>query len=194
MAARSTGRGGELTKERIVDEAIALLDEEGVAALSMRRLASRLGTSTMSTYHHLDDKDALIDAIADRLISQLTIPMIGARWDDAVRTVAWSFRELTMAHPAAFRLMLGTASPPALVRAADRLVAVLDAGGLGPDRAVACFAACSRYLVGSTLADADPFETGSRSPARRALDSEQFRFGLDALIAGIAVITDPISR
>src|SRR6516165_10640034 len=63
-----------LTRERIVDEAIALIDAEGANALSMRRLAVRLGTSTMSTYHHIPDKQALRDAIAERLMADLAEP------------------------------------------------------------------------------------------------------------------------
>jgi AcrR family transcriptional regulator len=77
-----------LTRDRIVEEAIALVDEEGAAALSMRRLAARLGTSTMSTYHHLPDKQALREAIAVRIMSELAEPAPDTSWDEALREMA----------------------------------------------------------------------------------------------------------
>ena len=63
-----------LTRDRIVEEAMALVDEEGPDALSMRRLAVRLGTSTMSTYHHLPDKRSLLEAIAEQVMAELETP------------------------------------------------------------------------------------------------------------------------
>lgn len=182
-----TTRPGELTRERIVDEAIALLDEQGTAALSMRRLAARLGTSTMSTYHHLADKDALIEAVAERLTAQLPTPAEGTPWDDVVRTMAWAFRDLTIAHPAAFRLFVGVASPPALLAAVDRIAAVLASQGFDPSDAAMAVSAFARYLIGSTLTDADPFGTARRPLHQRAdREADEFRFGLEALIAGVA--------
>ena len=182
MARRPTP---DLSRDRIVDEAIALLDEDGAASLSMRRLAARLGTSTMSTYHHLADKNALIDAIAERIIGQLARPAPDAPWDEAVRAMAWSFRELTLAHPAAFRVFLIGEMPTPLLRTADDVIALLEGGGFGTDDAVLVFRTFIRYLVGSTVADQGAFGT-ARPDRRQASQSEsQFRYGLEALIAGV---------
>jgi len=182
MAERTTT---DLSRARIVDEAIALLDDEGASALSMRRLATRLGTSTMATYHHVADKDDLIDAIAERIMSELAVPSPDAPWDDAIRTMAWSFRDLGLAHPAAFRLLLGGNSPAALIRTADEVVARLVHAGFDPGAALITFRTFVRYLIGSTLIEADLFGGGVRSPTERARDTEQFRFGLETLITGI---------
>ena len=74
MAHDSTSSNASLSRERIVEEALALLDEEGEEALSMRRLAQRLGASTMSTYHHVSDKETLLDLVTDRVMSELRLP------------------------------------------------------------------------------------------------------------------------
>ena len=174
-----------LTPERIVDEAIALLDAEGPEALSMRRLAARLGTSTMSTYHHVPDKQTLIEAIAERTMSELEQPSDDVPWDEAVRRMATSFRGLTHAHPAVFRVLLSGERPTALVRTADDVVHRLEAAGFDPEAALMTFRTLIRYLLGSTVLEAD-------TPLHRDQQDETFRYGLEVIIAGIA-LGSPIS-
>jgi AcrR family transcriptional regulator len=175
-----------LTPERIVDEAIALLDAEGPEALSMRRLAARLGTSTMSTYHHVPDKQTLIEAIAERIMSELERPSDDVPWDEAVRRMATSFRGLTQAHPAVFRVLLSSGErPTALVRTADDVVHRLEAAGFDPESALLTFRTLIRYLLGSTVLEND-------SPLNRASQDHTFRYGLEVIIAGIALGT-PVS-
>ena len=167
-----------LTPERIVEEAIALLDAEGPEALSMRRLAARLGTSTMSTYHHVPDKRALIEAIAERIMSELEQPSDDVRWDEAVRRMATSFRALTQAHPAVFRVLLSGERPTALVRTADDVVHRLEAAGFEHEVAVMTFRTLIRYLIGSTVLEAD-------SPLHRDHQDDTFRHRLEVIIAGV---------
>lgn len=167
-----------LNLERIVDEAIALLDAEGPEALSMRRLAARLGTSTMSTYHHVPDKQSLIEAVAERVMSQLEQPPEEAPWEEAVRRMATSFRRLTHDHPAVFRVLLSGERPTALVRTADQVVHRLEAAGFHPDEAVMAFRTCIRFLIGSTVLEAD-------TPLSAERQDETFAFGMDAIIAGL---------
>jgi AcrR family transcriptional regulator len=144
----------------------------------MRRLAARLGTSTMSTYHHVPDKRALVEAIAERIMSELEQPAEDEPWDEAVRTMAASFRALTHAHPAVFRMLLSGERPVALVRTAEGVVHRLEAAGFDQEAAVMTFRTFIRYLIGSTVLEAD-------SPLDRSNQDETFRFGMDALIAGI---------
>lgn len=175
-----------LTRERIVDEAIALLADEGPAALSMRKLAQRLGTSPMSTYHHVADKEALVEAIAERIMSELERPAPDASWPDAVRTLAISFRSLTLAHPAAFRVLLSGPRPAALLRTADDVRALLETRGFEHDEALIVFRTFVRYLMGSTLAELGGL--GGGGGALRAGSPEadrQFRYGIEALVAGV---------
>lgn len=165
--------------ERIVDEAIALLDEEGPDSLSMRRLAARLGTSTMSTYHHVPDRGSLIEAIADRLMSALEMPDKDAGWADTIRQLSWSFREITRRHPSPFKLLLSDQRPVALLRVGERVNERLVVLGFEEREAILAFRSFVRYLLGSAMTEAD-----SPLPADE-LDAT-FHHGLELMIAGIA--------
>lgn len=173
-----------LSRDRIVDEAIALLDDEGPAALSMRKLAQRLGVSTMSTYHHIADKDALVEAIAERILGSLDEPDADATWPDAVRTLAWSFRALTIEHPAVFRVLLSGPRPSAMLRTADDVRALLEQRGFDEHDSLLVFRTFIRYLMGSTVAELGGFGGGSGTRGKAAAE-RQFRYGLEAIIAGV---------
>jgi AcrR family transcriptional regulator len=166
-----------LTRDRIVEEAIALVDTEGANALSMRRLAVRLGTSTMSTYHHIPDKQALREAIAERVMADLAEPDPDLPWDEALRELAWSFRSLTLAHPAVFQLLLDAPRPAALGAAAESAIKRLIDGGFSTDQAVLVFRTIIRYLLGVIVIEAD-------LPADEAHD-RSFAYGIDTLMKGI---------
>src|SRR6478672_5502572 len=76
----------QLTRERIVAEAIRLLDEEGLEALSMRSLGQRLGAGATSLYRHVASKDELIELVADEVYGEMEVPTISdpAEWRQAV--------------------------------------------------------------------------------------------------------------
>lgn len=180
-----TSRSPALTRDRIVEEAIALLDDEGPAALSMRKLALRLGVSTMSTYHHVADKEALVEAIAEHVMASLERPEPDAAWPDAVRTLAWSFRGLTVRHPAVFRVLLSGPRPSALLRTADDVRSLLEDRGFAPAEALLVFRTFIRYLMGSTLVEIGGIGGAGSATGDRAAGDEQFRYGLEAIIVGV---------
>lgn len=186
MSAPTAQLTGSLSRDRIVDEAIALLDEEGEAALSMRRLAQRLGVSTMSTYHHVKDKEALLDAVTERVMSHLEVPSPDASWHDAVRTMAWSFRQLTHDHPAVFRMVLARPRPAGMLVTSQNVREVLIDRGLDPDRASTIFRCTVRYLLGSTLGEVGGF--GGLGIDRHTQEAHDvFSAGIEALIAGFSL-------
>src|SRR5436305_558853 len=89
-----------LSHERIVVAAIALVDAEGLAALSTRRLATQLGVSGPSLYNHFATKDDLLEAMADAVTAQVDISSLGARpWPQALRAWATSYRRTLAEHP-----------------------------------------------------------------------------------------------
>ena len=98
-----------LSRDRVVAEAMALADERGLAALSMRALAGRLGVEAMSLYHHVAGKEALLDAMVDAVFGELHLPVVGGR----------------LARRAAGEVGLGArrAAAPPLGRRADGLAA-----------------------------------------------------------------------
>ena len=90
-----------LSRDRIVEAALALLDEQGFDAVTMPSLAKRLGVGTMSLYRHVADKDDLIDAVAVRVLSGVAVPNGDADdWKGRVVGYLRGLRAATLAHPA----------------------------------------------------------------------------------------------
>ncbi len=95
-----------LTAERIRDEALRLIDEEGLESFSTRRLGAALGCEAMAIYWYYPSKDALLDAVVEALISRLPIePSDTGDWIDALRMLAHAYRRLAHQHPHAFHLL-----------------------------------------------------------------------------------------
>ncbi|MEO6957829.1 MAG: TetR/AcrR family transcriptional regulator [Antricoccus sp.] len=100
-----------LSLERIVSETLALIDEEGIAAASMRTVAKRLGVQAMSLYRYVDSREGLFDAVVDKVVNELSedsrVPdsadQIG--WRGYLDGLAWGVRRYARAHPHAFPLV-----------------------------------------------------------------------------------------
>ena len=73
MSTEKKGRGTSLTRQRIVTAALEIVDREGLAALSMRRLGSELGVDPMAAYYHIPNKDALLDAIVEAVMAEIDL-------------------------------------------------------------------------------------------------------------------------
>lgn len=89
-----------LSPERIHEAALALIDEHGIEALSMRRLAAVLGVDPMSIYHHVPGKQALLEGVFQAVLQELAIPRRGAGgWQAVLRQLARRFHALARRHP-----------------------------------------------------------------------------------------------
>jgi len=145
-----------LSVEAIVAASIEVLDEAGVAGLSMRRVADQLGTGAASLYAHVSGKDELLELVFDELVGQVPLPEPDpAIWRDQVRQMLRDLRAVLVSHRDAALVGLGRipTTPKALV-AAERLAATLRVGGLS-DRVIAL------GLDQLTLyVSAEAFETG----------------------------------
>jgi AcrR family transcriptional regulator len=95
-----------LTKERVLEEAIALADADGIDALTMRKLGQVLGVEAMSLYNHITNKGELVTAMVDRVVEQFELPDDEPRWDIAIRRCAISAHDLLIEHKWACRLAL----------------------------------------------------------------------------------------
>lgn len=103
----TTGERLPLTRGRVVGEALALVDEVGVEALTMRRLGARLGVEAMSLYNHVDSKDDLLDGIASLLLELVQVPEPpDPEWRRQLRAIATSVRHVGSRHPRAFPLLV----------------------------------------------------------------------------------------
>ena len=94
-----TRRSSPLSRELVLVTALQIIDAEGVDGLSMRKLARALGRDPMSLYRHAATKAELLDAVAERVLAQLSVDTTDVDWAAQLHTVARQFRDLARAHP-----------------------------------------------------------------------------------------------
>jgi AcrR family transcriptional regulator len=148
--AERTGRGAGLSREKVLAAALAIADEEGLDALSFRRLGAHFAVTPMALYRYVASKDALIDGIGDLVLGELELPdgSGGGDWRDELRAAARSFRALLVAHPAAARIFYGrTLFTPAGLRAADAILGLLGRAGFPPEAAVLRYQQVVRFVL-----------------------------------------------
>lgn len=119
---------------------IALADAEGLDALSMRRLAGGLGVNPMSLYHHVRDKDALLDAMLDAVVAGITADDAPLRrpseWAARLRALLLAARTTMLRHPWAVQVLQQRDVPtPSTLRHIDRVLGLLRGGGCSVDLA-----------------------------------------------------------
>jgi AcrR family transcriptional regulator len=131
-------RRAPISRDAIVDAAVRLLDSEGLAALSMRRLAEELGTGAASLYWHVGSKDGLLDLVLDQIIGEQKVPAPDpAQWREQIKEVARTQRRTSLRHPYVVRISIGRIPMgPNALRYSEAVLAILRAGGLSPRLAV----------------------------------------------------------
>ncbi len=141
-----------LTRERVLHAAVALADEGGIEALSMRKLAEVLGVKAMSLYNHVANKGEILDGMIDVVASETDLPSDGTDWKTAIRQSAISTRDVFLRHPWACSLSMSrqTGSPSQL-RRADWLLRALREAGLSKDLTYHAFHVVDSYILGYTL-------------------------------------------
>jgi AcrR family transcriptional regulator len=206
---RREGPSTPLTRARIVSTALALVDRDGLGALSMRRLGTELGVDPMAVYYHIPNKEALCDAIVEAVMADIDLAV--DRPDDPpearILVAARAYRDTLLAHRNALPIILerGPATPGAL-RPVELLIGVLRAAGLPPGLALAgmtTLAATVRGTVGmaGTGSAAAPAPEQIEAAARQLPPGEfpflreamleagtcqcDFEFGIRALARGL---------
>ena len=96
---RQSRDSSALSRESMLQAALAIIDEDGVEALSMRRLGRALGRDPMTIYRHAATKADLLDGVAELVLSQLVVDTADGDWSNQLRAVAREFRRLALAHP-----------------------------------------------------------------------------------------------
>jgi AcrR family transcriptional regulator len=200
-----------LTRERIVRAALALIDESGLDALTMRRLGSVLGVEAMSLYKHVAGKDGILDGVREILIEDFAAALPegpAGDWRDDLAVFARAYRAVGKAHPEAFGL-LAQGPGRAYVAGgaiAEEAISRLHAAGLDRETAIFAQRTIVRFVLGASLLD----QAGDDAPAPvtadelaalaaerplvgelmrsmgPATDEALFEFGLDVLLTGIA--------
>jgi AcrR family transcriptional regulator len=123
-----------LSKERVLGAAVALADEGGVDALSMRRLAQELGVVPMALYKHVANKDEMLGGMIDVVVGEIDPPLSGTDWKTAVRQRVLSARSALLRHPWASQVIESRTDPtPAVLKYMDSMVGLFRAGGFSID-------------------------------------------------------------
>ncbi|KQV14627.1 MULTISPECIES: TetR/AcrR family transcriptional regulator [unclassified Kitasatospora] len=148
-----------LSRERIVATALAIIETEGLDALSMRRVAQELGTGAASLYAHISNKDELLEQVLDLVYSEITIETPDpARWQEQVKDHMRRARKVLISHGDLARAAMAANVPvtPHALDSAEAVLGLLKAGGLD-DRT-----ASYGVDVLSLLVTATAFEESSR--------------------------------
>jgi AcrR family transcriptional regulator len=145
-----------LSRAAIVREAIAMLDAEGIEALSMRKLGARLNAGATSLYRHVATKDELMELAVDEVVAEIEVPPADRTdWRAAASETAWSFRATALRHPW-LASVLGQAGlaylGPNLMSLSERLAALFITAGF-PDPNAALDVILS-YVIGMSTTEA----------------------------------------
>lgn len=203
-----------LTKERVLRAAVDLADEAGVAALTMRKLAQRLGVEAMSLYHHVTNKSDVLDGMVDVVFGEIELPNADVDWQTAMRQRAVAMREALNRHPWAIGLMESRKNPgPATLRHHDAVLGCLRRAGFSVEMAAHTYSVLDSYIYGFAMQEQQlPFNTPEELDAvadtimqRVSADTHphfiemateyalqpgyayanEFEFGLDLIVSGI---------
>lgn len=157
-----TRRRPPLTRERVLGEALGLVDEEGLEALTLRALGKRLGVEGMSLYHHVDGKAGLRAGIVELLWEEVERSVEdGDDWKHALRSLATRLRSVAAEHPHAFPLLMSTRSfAEPMLRALARGLAVLRAAGFDDERSARTLNTVVGYACGYAAMEVSLLATG----------------------------------
>ncbi|MGW7165715.1 TetR/AcrR family transcriptional regulator [Streptomyces sp. NPDC054884] len=196
-----------LSTDRIVETARALVDAEGLAAVSTRRLAAELGVSGPSLYNHFRTKDEILEAVADSVSAQVDLSMFedaGREWRTALHDWAVSYRAALRDHPNIVPVLAqGPGRRPAGLRLADAVYGAMVRADWPAAQATSIGALMRYFIMGSALGsfaggfvdDASAYDPADYPHLGQAhllaeqqekIDERAFETGLTALLDGLA--------
>jgi AcrR family transcriptional regulator len=137
-----------LSRAKLIDAAVALADQDGIAELSMRRLAVAVGVEAMSLYNHVANKDELLDGMVERVMGQVDVPVQEGPWQSELRRRALSLHEVLLRHPWVATLVESRWSGPDQLAASNALLGCLRNAGFSPALAFRALLTLDSYLYG----------------------------------------------
>jgi AcrR family transcriptional regulator len=212
--------GSSLSRDLIVRTAVELIERDGINGVTMRRLAAELGTGAMSLYNHLPNKAALLDAVAEYVLSDLEFATDPARdWREAARSMARTFRDVAHRYPRSVMVVVSR-QPNSTVgmRPVELALATARAAGFDGRAAVQVMRAVVNYVLGCLVHEAGQTEARRTSepnalvdeaeleaagltnvrellPALAEHDSEaDFEFGLELLISALDALPRTVAH
>jgi AcrR family transcriptional regulator len=162
--------GTALSRERVARAALALIDSEGLDALSMRRLATELDVGTMTLYHYFPSKRELLDAVVEIAFTDEEPPELKGSWREQLAALSRASRQTLTRHPGLAQIR--TATPilrPEALRFSEAGLRILEDAGFDTEEAAKAFRLLFTYVVGFALLSSAAAEREARAAAREAL-------------------------
>ncbi|MFF4990801.1 TetR/AcrR family transcriptional regulator [Streptosporangium saharense] len=149
-----------LSRERVLHGALAVADAGGIGSLTIRSLAQALGVKPMSVYHHVANKDEILDGIVDLVFQEIELPSADGDWRSELRRRAESARRVLRRHPWALGLLESRTTPgPATLRHHNAVLGILRGAGFSVRMAAHAYALLDSYVYGFALQEASlPFD------------------------------------
>ncbi len=165
-----------LSRDRVLEGAIALADEVGMDGFTIRKLAAAIDVKPMTIYHHVPHKEAIIDGMIDLIFAKIDSPPVNIDWKAAMRHRARSARAVLARHPWATPLMESRANPgPATLSHHDAVLGCLRQAGLSIEMTAHAYALIDSYIYGFALQEANLPATGGADMSELAeAMTEQF--------------------
>src|SRR5215211_9035133 len=156
-----------LSRERVLETAVAFADRHGLDALSMRKLAEQLDAGAMSLYHYVANKEQLLDGMVDIVFGEIEPPSLELDWKTAMRRRALSTREALNRHRWALGLMESRATPgPASFALHDAVLGCLREAGFSIELTIQAYSVQDAYIYGFALQEKSvPFEDAEEAAA-----------------------------
>lgn len=197
-----------LSRERILAEAVAMMDEDGLDAVTMRSLGARMGVRAMALYRYVNGREDLLEGVVDGLLDDVSVepdegPDGAQGWQGLLQWVAHSVRDVAVRHPNVFPLIV-TRHPAApwlrpplrSVRVVEDFLSALTARGFSDEQAVRTYRVFTGFLLGHLLLEAAvrradlappevPLDEGDASVPSGAQDLDLSDFPVVARTAGL---------
>lgn len=136
----------------VVRTSLAIADAEGLDRLTMRRLASELDVTPMAIYHHVQNKEELLDLVADESLKALPAVDLDAPWDEELKRFFLAFHRLYLDHPTlAYVMAQRPVEGPTAIAVAEPILTLLVTAGLDDDDAAGAFISLVNFTIGTSL-------------------------------------------
>ena len=207
-----SSRRDSLSRDLVLEKALELVDREGLEAVSMRRLGEALGVEAMSLYHHVRDKEDVLDGICEAVMREFEYPDAAGDITERLHAGARSYRRMLQAHPDVMRLFAERHGPARSsaesFRPMEFALQLFREAGLSDRDCVQAFHAFGGYIQGFVMMEGGTIESPEHVTSKEDLAAslpidqfpvlaavshyfaecdgdEQFEFGLDLMIRGL---------
>ncbi len=144
-----------LNRERVLRGAVAVADAAGIGSLTIRSLAQELGVKPMSLYHHVANKDEILDGIVDLVFSEIDLPVPEGEWRSEMKRRAISARRVLKCHPWAIPLLQSRTTPGAATLSHhNAIIGSLRGAGFTVEMTAHAYALLDSYIFGFALSEA----------------------------------------